>query len=213
VCCAAACDGACEACGDGTTCGLVGPGQQTAACQGDQACDEDGACLKANGGACDAPSECASNLCGSGGVCCAVECFGACVTCAGGAQCSPVPEGVKGPSCDGEFAVCGKSGCTVDLGGPCNADGDCLSGSCGRTGGGQQACCKTPCLGPCMTCESGACTPMAAFVADPACGGIALCVGGGCKCDGAGACKLPQGSACSDPSECLSGVCSAKACG
>jgi hypothetical protein len=126
LCCAEACTGPCASCTGGTICSLL-PVGSSGACPENHVCAVDGTCALANGQPCDPTNliegGCASGFCSGGDrFCCAMMCSGLCESCAGGAECSPFPEGSSG-GC-GPNQVCISQACKTYQ---CLKDADCAA--------------------------------------------------------------------------------------
>jgi hypothetical protein len=206
VCCVSECSGPCQSCDGGKACVARPKGTLTPGCNGQHACDANGQCKTASGGSCLLGTDCASGFCAVGSVCCETECVGACSTCGGG-QCSQVPEGQKGGTCDGPVDVCNaQGGCVTALGGSCGTPQDCLSGFC-EPSYNQLACCFGPCQEACKGCDAqGSCSALFEGYVDPRCAVEAVCVGHSCQC-AAGQCKRSKGEPCATDLQCASGTC------
>lgn len=130
----AKCDGA-GTCAQGTmACGVYActtTGCKTS-CAGDADCVGETICKgtqcvakAANGSGCGRGAECGSGFCADG-VCCNASCDGACKSCGTG-TCRDI-QGEDPGMCSGTRTCSG--GCKLKDAQPCNADGDCASGTC-----------------------------------------------------------------------------------
>ena len=201
VCCATACDGACEACGDGGVCSPVLSAPDPGTCDGASECSQFGSCLLQDGQPCGAEEECLSGACGDG-VCCDTACEGSCEICssAGAPGVCTVVLGAQVPGkCDGGTSCDGDGACKPLDGQPCSDDAECLSGSCA-----DGLCCDSACAGPCLSCDAfdtaGTCAPVLGLPDPDTCDGTSTCSDGG-------ACLLIGGQVCGDGAQCLSSHC------
>lgn len=200
VCCASACTDLCQTCQTGICENTPLGVQDTSApntCAGNNACDGAGQCKKNNGQACTLASDCLSNLCVDGGVCCATTCSGLCQTCASG-TCENTPVGTEdlvAPTCSGDSACDGKGNCGKKGGKTCNSGADCTGGNCV-----DGYCCDSACDKTCEACNiagsEGSCTKIPVNTdPDGECLGPDVVCGG--ACDGLGQCGFPGiGTAC-----------------
>jgi hypothetical protein len=240
VCCNERCNGVCQQCNDPGSMGLCAPvplggGDPSNTCRdsGPAGCGNDGTCNGAGG--CHeyvAGTKCQDERCENGSVTGIAICDGN-GTCrvpparsCGGFRCDPtrplcLASCVSDDQCVGVPCLSGKCGLSA-AGGPCQDGTDCRAGLlCSKA----TVCCNTACAGPCQTCDSGTCSPVAAGRPPP---------GGGCQrdptnaicgntgaCDGAGSCALGAmaGAVCNGDcsgdsriiSTCMTGVCRAGA--
>lgn len=130
VCCDAACDGNCQACGDDGRCDQSltdDAGCGVVRCPGDSTCR-------------DYPTSVTQNRCVAG-------------TCGTGEQvCSFTAQG-EGQSCASTLLCDASGGCSVPkspLGAVCGEDVECAGGQCV-----DGVCCESACDGPCMNCRAG----------------------------------------------------------
>jgi hypothetical protein len=184
-----------------------------------------GSCgLKMNSASCAKNEECGSGFCVDG-VCCAVACQGACVSCnqvGRAGVCWPIDQGVPDPRkvCqDSGAAKCGQTG-TCDGFGACAKyarETVCVLPSCAGTRLNTpgtcdgQGTCQPPGVNDCQpyACSMGACNTKCDTNAD--CGPGIACVANSCG-------KFTNGGTCTSASQCASGfcvdgVCCNEACG
>jgi hypothetical protein len=170
------------------------------------------------GTACASRDDCASGFCADG-VCCNVECSGACVTCSQAGrtgQCLPVDAGAEDP-----HGLCKDQGA-----GSCGQTGRCSGqGSCARYAAGT-SCKPSECTGgsmtPAGTCDGrGTCLSGPAISCEPYmcanascrqscdsdvdCVAPATCIGGSCG-------KRGLGQVCKASDDCKSGFCADGVC-
>ena len=197
------CGGAtCPVCALGEGCaGADANCEVTAFCDGSNQC----AAKKAPGVACTGTNECVAGLCDANdGVCCDVDCSGACRSCklAGKEGTCSTVEFLQDPEdeCPGTQACDGVGQCLKVNSDTCSGNGECLSGNCA-----DGLCCNTTCIGSCKACDlagsEGQCTNIAGGQ-DPSneCAGAL-------SCNGVGACQIPNGTTCFFNSDCASGFC------
>ncbi len=224
VCCNVACSGTCQACniaGDVGTCSFIAGGtdpiDECTGNGGNDVCDGNGACSKANGTTCSAAGECASGFC-TDGVCCEALCDGLCLACSaaqtGGMDgtcgnvainTDPEDECVASLDCNGAGA------CETKLanGAACTVAGECSSNQCV-----DDVCCGTACGGLCQACSAA----KKGSGADGTCGPIAnntdpdMECAGALSCNGASACLKADGDGCGVGTECGSGNCVDSVC-
>lgn len=96
------------------------------------ACDGNGVCAVAIGGACASPEECSTGYCVDG-ACCDSACADVCMRCSGESSgtCAPVPKNQPDePTCHEKNACDGGGSCKAATGQPCAKGTDCASGAC-----------------------------------------------------------------------------------
>jgi len=178
-CCDTKCDGVCSTCsltGKEGTCSAVVSVDDPDTCTGDTTCDAKGACLKKNGKACTASTECASTFC-IDGFCCASACDGGCGVCdATPGTCTAAKVGSKGAHptcagylCDGKALACPTT-CASDA--DCSSDHYCSSANLCEASKSTSASCNatTDCASPpCRECASTFCAD--GYCCDKACDG------------------------------------------
>jgi hypothetical protein len=133
--------------------------------------------LVPDGGACAENSDCRARFCVEG-VCCNVECAGACETCASG-TCTPLPDDATRRPCDGYLCTTAGGACPTT----CDTHGDCVDTH---------------------YCRAGECVPREANGAS--CREARICASRTCTDDKCGG-TLDVGSECSDSVDCSSGFC------
>ena len=173
-----------------------------------------GSCgLKMRGTGCKTNDECASGFC-TDGVCCAVSCQGACVSCNQTGKlgtCWPIDQGVPDPRAickDSGPAKCGQTGACDGFGSCAKYAPEtvCVLPSCAGTKLNTpgtcdgQGTCKAPGVQECMpyTCASGACNVTCNTNADCA---------PGIACQNHSCGKLTNGGTCKAATDCASGNC------
>jgi hypothetical protein len=202
------------------TCALiptgVDPDDECAGNGGMDVCDGNGACAKANGAACGAGAECATNLCVDG-VCCENSCVGPCKACAmaktgqADGTCADIAMGTDPDSeCAGSLA-CMAGTCSMPLanGTQCMIAAECASGFCVDS-----VCCNSACSATCLACTAaiagqgvdGTCTPVK-INTDPQ----NECTGA-LNCNGSSGCFKGLGAPCANGAECASGACTDGVC-
>ncbi|MBI5481377.1 MAG: choice-of-anchor D domain-containing protein, partial [Deltaproteobacteria bacterium] len=197
VCCDTACTTPCKSCTTGT-CTTVASAEDPPECTGSYTCDAGGVCRLKGGQSCTLPSDCGTGFC-KDGVCCNAACTAPCLSCSTG-TCTPVVSGDDNPECTGT-ATCDVAGaCRQKNGQGCAAASDCASGFC-KDG----KCCNTACDQACLSCLTGACTPVVSADDVPECTGNNTC-------DATGACRKKIGQACGAAGECVSGFCKDGVC-
>lgn len=185
-------------------------------CPNSTACGSATACgtKKIQGAACTSSNECATGSCvdnaaGTGKVCCATACSGACQACAAdGSACTTKNAGVADSACGG-VSTCRTGKCAA--GGSCelSAPGTNCSGSLYCTPTGQCTCQGGGVCQPSNVCKSGtySCTTGAQQCIESGnqpntvlCGAAQSCTGAtkylAQKCDGSGNCPAQQAQAC-----------------
>ena len=123
ICCATACNSACNTCAPGSGACISDPG----VCPGNSTCHASGECKLNTGQACQSASACLSGHCADG-YCCDTACKGGCDRCnIQPGSCTPAKRGEPGadPSCspyvcDGNTTACPTS---------CSRSSDCVAGS------------------------------------------------------------------------------------
>ncbi|MBK8254115.1 MAG: hypothetical protein IPK82_15795 [Polyangiaceae bacterium] len=153
--------------------------------------------LSGLGTVCAGDVDCASGQC-SDGVCCNVDCGGACVTCAPAGFCSPLPVNTT-DTCMGGEKCDGLGACKKPNGLTCANDDECINGQCE-----DGVCCNSDCPGDCKVCNQagsvGSCVNINVGQSAGACMGNSAC-------DGNGQCKKLGGVACTTGAECFTGFC------
>jgi hypothetical protein len=211
VCCESACDGQCEACGNGGTCGAVtgAPVGERPECAGSDACR--GSCDGRRRDACAYPGRevhCRDAECVDG-----EALLGA--SCDGRGECPPLERMACPKGCEG--FVCGGDECVVDgdcpsgrcaagicaprrgLGEACGRGGECASGRCV-----DGVCCESACGGQCEACDvpsnEGRCVAVpegsAPHGARPVCASDGSACGGACDGVRTDGCAYPAGDVC-----------------
>jgi hypothetical protein len=221
ICCAGACDGACQTCTFGSgLCVAVTNADDPDTCTGTTTCDATGVCKLKDGQESPNSAMCASGFL-SDNVCCDAACSGACDVCTNSlgapadGTCAPAPKGYAGdPACDNGLACNGTSTmCPAS----CISDLDCVAASyCAADGtcqpqNPQAASCNGDCMSPpCRECATGSCV-------DGVCCAVSACTAAD-ECHDPGTCQLgtgvcsnsvakPDGTTCSKGT-CQAGVCS-----
>ena len=209
VCCNSACDGVCEACGNGL-CSPVTNAADPDTCAAPKECDASAACKKPNGMVCAAAADCKTNFCVDG-ICCDTSCTGACKACDIAPDigtCSDVVVGTP-DTCPPSTTCNGYGACFKAIGQACSNAFDCQSGFCANG-----VCCSSACDGVCESCalpsSVGTCSLEPLGTQSDTCTGAFAC-------DGFGQCKWQNSHPCTLSTECASsfcvdGVCCNNAC-
>jgi len=228
VCCASACNQACQTCDpvDGS-CDPVTRADDEA-CSGANAwCDMTGTCRAKTGSPCALDTDCALGWycngtqceekrhpgfdCSRPGMCDTGICSDngsnkVCCTSACGGPCDVCDasgvcrfDPANAPGqCGSGLACDGKGGCARVKGASCAGDGECASGHCAELPSG--VCCDSACDGVCERCAG-----------DGHCGGVSGAVDDSCgapfECAGRGDCLLQNGQPCALDTTCASGQC------
>lgn len=168
--------------------------------------------MRPRGAACSAHGDCLTTYCVDG-VCCDSGCADLCKTCkrAGAiGSCAAVTDADDPDTCSGTNTCNASGACKKRLGIGCSGPADCSSAFCVDS-----ICCATACngSGDCYACnvagKLGTCAPVAAYSEHAGCSLNKAC-------DGKGECKIKDGASCAcpaPPSQCISGLCCAKAGG
>jgi hypothetical protein len=214
VCCDTACTESCRSCGLSARPGICSPvigAQDPGTCEGENSCDEIGACGQTLGKACSTGGECASGSCVDG-VCCGQQACGTCETCnlpGSVGSCAPLPalSDDANAACAGVSTCDGVGGCKQKNGSTCSSAASCASGLCV-----DGLCCNDACAGTCHSCafpgHEGTCSVVAGQQDAVA---TVSCVGENNTCDalGSGTCKLQDGATCAQDADCAFSKCQA----